>query len=112
MIWRMQNTSVLIKLPATELTQLRRWERAQGTPQQVALRCRIILAALTGRSNVGIAEELGVSRPTVQLWRQRVEKQGIGQVWQIARDGDANLSSIKRSAHGSLRRLCTASPRA
>ena len=84
MIWRMQNTSVLIKLPATELTQLRRWERAQGTPQQVALRCRIILAALTGRSNVGIAEELGVSRPTVQLWRQRVEKQGIGQVWQIA----------------------------
>ena len=84
MIWGMQNASVLIKLPATELTQLRRWERAQGTPQQVALRCRIILAALTGRSIVGIAEELGVSRLTVQLWRRRVEKHGIGQVWQIA----------------------------
>ena len=84
MIRHMQNTSVLIKLPATELTQLRRWERAQGTPQQVALRCRIILAAVAGRGNVGIAEELGVSRPTVQLWRRRVEKQGIGQVWQIA----------------------------
>ncbi|MGH8716935.1 MAG: helix-turn-helix domain-containing protein, partial [Burkholderiales bacterium] len=40
-----------------------------GTPQQVALRCRIILGALAGQNNVSIAEELGVSRPTVQLWR-------------------------------------------
>ena len=84
MIWRMSNTSVWIKLPAAERTQLQRWECAQGTPQQVALRCRIVLAALAGHSNVGIAEELGVSRPTVQLWRRRVEEQGIGQVWEIA----------------------------
>jgi len=24
---------------------------------------------------------LGVSRPTVQLWRKRVHEQGIGEVW-------------------------------
>ena len=81
----MAATSVCaMKLPATELTQLQKWESAQGTPQQVALRCRIVLAALAGHSNVRIAEELGVSRPTVQLWRRRVEEQGIGQVWVIA----------------------------
>ncbi|MGH8653553.1 MAG: helix-turn-helix domain-containing protein [Gammaproteobacteria bacterium] len=46
----------------------------------MALRCRIILDALAGQNNVSIAEELGVSRPTVQLWRTRVREQGIGEV--------------------------------
>jgi transposase len=50
----------------------------------VALRCRIILGAVAGEQNVAIAEKLGVSRPTVLLWRQRVREQGIGQVLQIA----------------------------
>jgi transposase len=63
---------------------MEQWESAQGTPQQVALRCRIILRALAGQDNVAIAAELKVSRPTVQLWRQRVREQGIGEVWKIA----------------------------
>ncbi|MGH8656111.1 MAG: helix-turn-helix domain-containing protein [Burkholderiales bacterium] len=50
----------------------------------MALRCRIILGALAGQNNVSIAEELGVSRPTVRLWRTRVREQGIGEVWEIA----------------------------
>ena len=50
----------------------------------MALRCRIILGALAGQDNVSIAEQLGVSRPTVQLWRKRVREQGIGEVWEIA----------------------------
>jgi transposase len=50
----------------------------------VALRCRIILAALAGHDNVAIAAELEVSRPTVQLWCKRVREQGIGVVWKIA----------------------------
>jgi transposase len=50
----------------------------------VALRCRIILRALAGQQNMVIATALGVSRPTVQLWRQRVHEQGIGAVWEIA----------------------------
>ena len=44
----MPNEGLAIKLPAVERTQLERWESAQGTPQQVALRCRIVLAALAG----------------------------------------------------------------
>jgi len=84
MILVMPNTSRAIKLQAAERTQMEQWESAQGTPQQVALRCRIILRALAGQDNVAIAAELKVSRPTVQLWRQRVREQGIGEVWKIA----------------------------
>ncbi|MGH9621961.1 MAG: IS630 family transposase, partial [Bryobacteraceae bacterium] len=84
MISFMPNEGLAINLPAGERTQLQRWESAQGTPQQVALRCRIVLAALAGDDNVSIAQDLGVSRPTVQLWRRRVHEGGIGEVWKIA----------------------------
>jgi transposase len=80
----MSNTSLAITLQPAERTQLEKWESSHGTPQQVAMRCRIILRALAGRPNVAIAEELGVSRPTVLLWRERVREQGIGELWQIA----------------------------
>jgi transposase len=84
MIAFMSNEGLAIKLPAGERTQLEQWESAQGTPQQVALRCRIVLGALAGGDNVSIAQELGVSRPTVQLWRKRVHQGGIGEVWKIS----------------------------
>jgi transposase len=80
----MPNVGLSIKLSATERAQLQQWECSHGTPQQVALRCRIILGALAGEDNVSIAEELEVSRATVQLWRKRVHESGIGEVWQIA----------------------------
>ena len=80
----MPNTGLTIKLQPADCQQLERWQSSHGTPQQVALRCRIVLAALAGEDNVSIAEELSVSRPTVQLWRRRVGEQGIGAVWQIA----------------------------
>ena len=84
MISVMPNTGLAIELQPAERTQLEQWESAHGTPQQVALRCRIILRAVAGQQNVAIAEGLGVSRPTVQLWRKRVHEQGIGEVWEIA----------------------------
>jgi transposase len=80
----MPNTSLAIKLNPGEQARLEQWESSHGTPQQVAMRCRIVLGALAGRGNVAIADELGVSRPTVQLWRRRVRDRGIGQVWEIA----------------------------
>src|ERR1700724_4281090 len=80
----MPRTSLAIGLEPAERTQLEQWEGAHGPPQQVALRCRIILRALAGQQNMVIATALGVSRPTVQLWRKRVHEQGIGEVWEIA----------------------------
>src|SRR5216683_6105604 len=84
MIAVMPNTGLAIELQPAERIQLEQWESAHGTPQQVALRCRIILKAEAGQQNVAIAAGLGVSRPTVQLWRKRVHQQGIGEVWEIA----------------------------
>jgi len=84
MINLMPNEGLKIQLQPVEQAQLERRASAQGTPQQVALRCRIVLAALVGGDNVTIAQQQGVSRPTVQLWRKQVHAGGIGEVWKIA----------------------------
>jgi transposase len=55
---------------------LERWVGAQKTPQSVALRARIVLLAAAGESNSAIARALGVSRPTVILWRSRFAEGG------------------------------------
>lgn len=50
---------------------LEAWIRALNTPQVIALRSKIVLLAADGLSNVKIAQDLKVSRPTVILWRER-----------------------------------------
>jgi hypothetical protein len=50
----------------------------------VALRCRIVLAADDGESDVAIAELLSVNRKTVILWRQRFCEQRLDALWEIA----------------------------
>ena len=44
----------------------------------LAQRARIVLLASEGLSNIAIAERVGVSRPTVALWRNRYELAGMG----------------------------------
>ncbi len=51
--------------------------RGRNTAQKVALRARIILGAAEGISNNRLAKQLGVTRPTVLLWRQRYTQVGI-----------------------------------
>ena len=55
---------------------LERWVRSGSTPQSIVTRARIILAAASGLSNSGVAAEVGVSRPTVILWRRRFSQEG------------------------------------
>src|ERR1700730_11205201 len=64
--------------------QIKQWLAALGTPQQVALRCRIILAAGLGESEVATAAKLGVNRKTVRLWRERYSSEGLQALWEIA----------------------------
>jgi len=45
--------------------------RRHATPQQIALRARIVLAAAEGHSNARIAQDCGVALDTVRLWRAR-----------------------------------------
>jgi transposase len=55
---------------------LERWVAAQKTPQSVAMRARIVLMAEERQSNSAIARDLGVSRPTVIMWRERFQAGG------------------------------------
>jgi len=73
---------------------------AFGTPQQVALRCRIVLVAASGQSDQATAEQLATNRHTVRLWRQRFPQQGLQGLWEIApgRGRKANYSPEKIQA--------------
>src|ERR1700752_3562005 len=64
--------------------KIQQWLTALGTPQQVALRCRIILAAARGESESAIASNLRVNRKTVRLWRERFSREGVNGFWEIA----------------------------
>ena len=96
----MRKISPVVSLSADDLDQLVRWEAAQGTPQQVALRCRLILAAAAGKQDLEIAAAYDVNRHTAALWRQRVRAQGIAAVWEIqaGRGRKPVLSQTKRDA--------------
>ena len=67
-----------------EREQIEQWLTALGTPQQVALRSRIVLAAGRGKSEAAIAGEMNVNRKTVRLWRERFVAQGLSGLWEIA----------------------------
>jgi hypothetical protein len=71
------------QVSATDHEKLGQWIAAHGTPQQVALRCRIVVAAASGRSDVAIAEQLSVNRNTVILWRRRFGEGGPDNLWVI-----------------------------
>jgi transposase len=71
-------------LSPSERQQIQQWASAHGTPQQVALRCRIVLGAADGQSDVAIAQQLSVNRKTVILWRQRFSELRLDGLWEIA----------------------------
>ena len=73
-----------LNLDAHDQQQIQQWLAAQGTPQQVALRGRIVLAAGEGQSDSAIAERFQINRKTVSLWRRRFAQQGAGSLWEIA----------------------------
>jgi DNA-binding NarL/FixJ family response regulator len=56
-----------LALAEADQQQLRHWVSAFGTPQQVALRSQIVLAAAEGESDNAIAQQLDVNRKTVLL---------------------------------------------
>jgi len=53
------------------------WGRAKKTPQRIILRTRICLLAAEGISRNAIAKRLNTSRPTVILWTNRFQEQGL-----------------------------------
>src|SRR3974377_1800452 len=68
----MPKSAMALTLSAEDREQIGAWLRAPSTPQQVALRCRIALAAAQGQQDLEIAAQFKVNRHTPALWRKRV----------------------------------------
>jgi hypothetical protein len=71
-------------LAAADQQKLEQWVAAHGTPRQVALRCRIVLATATGESDISVSRRLAVNRNTVILGRRRLAADGVDGLWDIA----------------------------
>ena len=68
--------------PKVELTdearaQLERWARGRSTPVRLVQRASIILRAAEGAENKVIAQEFGLTRRSVGVWRWRFVREGI-----------------------------------
>ena len=60
-----------IFLAPQERSKLDDWACAKSRPLRIVQRARIITLAADGVTNQDIASQLSISRPTVQLWRER-----------------------------------------
>lgn len=61
----------VLELNENEREELEALVRKHSTPQQIAQRGRMILAAAQGKNNEQVARELGVCADTVRTWRMR-----------------------------------------
>jgi transposase len=73
-----------LQLKESDKRQLQQWVSAFGTPQQVAVRCRIVLDAAEGVSVDQMAARWETNRKTVMLWRKRFETEGAESLWEVA----------------------------
>lgn len=65
------NISERIILTSHEEAVINRWAHGKSLPLRLVQRAQIIQLAAKGVFNHDIAKQLGTSRPTVQLWRER-----------------------------------------
>ncbi len=80
----MSRSPMPIEMAESDRQELQRWVSAHRTPQQVAQRCRIILAAAKGQQDKDIAENMQINVKTVALWRQRFSQEGSDCLWEVA----------------------------
>src|SRR3954451_11196440 len=80
----MPRSAAPLTLSKDQQNQIGPWLAAMGTPQQVALRCRIVLAVAGGESEAAVASALQINRKTVRLWRERFAAEGLKSLWEIA----------------------------
>jgi len=73
-----------LSLSDDQRVRIAEWLSAHGTPQQVGLRCRIVLAAAAGNADLAIGRALGVNRHTATLWRRRFAEEGMDCLWEVA----------------------------
>ena len=83
----MPRVAPAISLSPTTKAMLDRLARSSSTPQNLAQRSRIVLAAAAGRSNQQIADELRMPEVTVSKWRRGFARQGLQGLQDAPRSG-------------------------
>ena len=76
-----------LTLSESERDELRSITRSRSMPQSLATRARMVLLSADGESNTDIAERLGLSKPTVGIWRKRYRTQRIAGLYDEPRPG-------------------------
>jgi putative transposase len=90
--------AVALTISWDDTERLQQLVRTGKTPQKVALRARIILAAVEGQPNNAIAKTLKITRPTVLLWRSRFQEFGVlGLMKSAKRQGRKRKVTINRT---------------
>jgi len=67
----MSRIAAPITLSPEERATLEAWSQSRTVAVRLAQRSRMILMAAEGLQSQNIARQMGISRPTVQLWRER-----------------------------------------
>ena len=75
------------ELTAEEKQILEQRVRAPTTPQRDSLRARIVLLRAEGLSQKEVARQLQISRPCVNQWSQRIEREGLAGLGDRPRSG-------------------------
>ncbi|MGA2873745.1 MAG: IS630 family transposase [Candidatus Dormibacteria bacterium] len=66
-----------LRLSSDQRTRLELWARSRTLPQRQVQRAKVILLAAEGHANTTIGRQVGCSKPTVLLWRQRFVSRGL-----------------------------------
>src|SRR5512139_449796 len=102
----MPKHAIEVTIKESDCQELERWVSAHRTPQQVAQRCRIILAAAKGRQDKDISQSMEINPKTVALWRQRFFKEGPECLWEVAtgrgRKPQFSADKIEKIIHATL----------
>src|SRR2546425_1692342 len=83
----MVRSAGVVEVGETDRTELLAWTRSATITAGAALRARIVLGAGAGEGTSAIARGLGVSRPTVIMWRERYRAGGIAALEDAPRSG-------------------------
>ena len=85
-----------LTLTDDERAELTSWARRRKTAQALALRSNIVLACAAGKTNTQVAEQLGVSKPTVGKWRSRFLDKRLAGLSDSPRPGKPPTVSIEQ----------------
>src|SRR5512132_746707 len=87
-----------LAIPPEDLRTLGHWSRSGSVRAALAERAKILLLAADGLANAEIARQVGCSRPTVILWRDRYAKAGLDGLGDKHRSGRPQTVRADRRA--------------